>query len=128
MTLRDLSLESSGTLGNAAEEMAARHLQHAGLEVIGRNVVVEGHEIDIIALDERCLCFVEVRSRRQSGDVHPLETVTPAKIRRLRRAGELFLAYHGDNFVWEQCRFDVIGVEFEPQVEVTWRKEAFEAC
>ena len=79
MTLRDLSLESSGALGNAAEEMAARHLQHAGLEVIGRNVVVEGHEIDIIALDERCLCFVEVRSRRRSGDVHPLETVTPQK-------------------------------------------------
>ena len=128
MALRELSLESSGSLGNAAEEMAARHLQHAGLEVIGRNVVIEGHEIDIVALDERCLCFVEVRARRNGDQVHPLETVNPSKVRRLRRAGELFLAYHGDNFVWEQCRFDVIGVEFEPQVEISWCKEAFEAC
>ena len=128
MEYRELSTEKQGTLGDSAEELASRHLQQAGLEVIGRNVVLDSHELDIIALDQTCLCFVEVRSRRSASQLDPLETVTPTKVRRLRRAAELFLAYHGDNFAWDACRFDVIGVTFEPEVSLTWCKEAFEAC
>jgi putative endonuclease len=125
---RELSVEKRSTLGDSAEEVASRHLQRAGLVVIGRNVVVESHEIDIVALDGSCLCFVEVRSRRSMGQVNPLETLTSSKIRRLRRAAELYLAYHGDSFAWDACRFDVIGVTFEPELNLHWCKEAFETC
>lgn len=128
MEYRELSLEKRVTLGDSAEEFASRHLQQAGLEVIGRNVVVESHEIDIVALDGSCLCFVEVRSRKTDTQVDPLETITAAKVRRLRRAAELYLAYHGDSFAWDACRFDVIGVTFEPKPSLNWCKEAFEAC
>ena len=128
MQSHDIAREQRHTLGKSAEELASKHLQRAGLEVIGRNVVVENHEIDIVALDGSCLCFVEVRSRKDASQVNPLETVTIPKIRRLRRAAELFLAYHGDNFAWNACRFDVVGVTFEPEPELNWCKEAFETC
>ena len=93
--------------------------------MIGRNVVVENHEIDIVALDGSCLCFVEVRSRKDAAQVNPLETVTIPKIRRLRRAAELFLAYHGDNFAWNACSFDVVGVTFEPEPELKLVQRGF---
>ena len=128
MQSHDTAAEPRQTLGKSAEELASSHLQRAGLEVIGRNVVIESHEIDIVELDGSCLCFIEVRSRRAASQVNPLETVTAPKIRRLRRAAELYLAYHGDSFAWDACRFDVVGVTFEPTPELTWCKEAFESC
>ena len=114
--------------GREAEDIAAKHLLRAGVEIIARNLVLEGHELDIVGLDAGCLCFVEVRARKDNGVVDPLETITMPKVRRLRRGAELFLLYHGDNFAWEACRFDVIGITFEPTLELEWRKEAFEAC
>ena len=114
--------------GREAEDIAAQHLLQSGVDIIGRNIVVEGHEIDIVGLENGCLCFVEVRARKDRTLVDPLETITLAKVRRLRRGAELFLLYHGDNFAWDSCRFDVIGVTFEPKLELEWRKEAFETC
>lgn len=55
----------------------------------------------------RTLVFCEVKSKSGDGFGDPLEMVTPEKIRRIRRAAELWLARHPDA-VGMRVRFDVI--------------------
>lgn len=115
-----------GTLGRAAEEAAARHLEGRGLEVIARNVRLCGAEIDIVARDDDTIVFVEVRSRSHRGHGGPLETVGPNKQARIARAASAFLARAGLSS--SPARFDVVGVDWrdgEPALEHV--RHAFES-
>ena len=48
--------------GSRSERAAARFLKSLGYRVVTRNYRCRHGEIDLIALDGRCLVFVEVRS------------------------------------------------------------------
>jgi putative endonuclease len=63
-------------------------------------------EIDVVALDGRVLVVVEVRTRAPGSLADPLETITPAKAARLRRAALRYLAEHDA----EELRIDVAAV------------------
>lgn len=109
--------QSSNRLGRIGEQLAVRHLQRQGVQVLARNwrVGVEGlrGEIDIVARDADVLVFCEVKARRgaELGD-EALAAVTSSKQRQLRRLAGLYLAREcrdgsagsGD------VRFDVVGV------------------
>jgi putative endonuclease len=66
-----------------------------------------GAELDIVARRGRTLVFCEVKSKSGEGYGDPLEMVTPEKIRRIRRAAELWLARNPDAGAL-RMRFDVI--------------------
>ncbi len=78
-------------LGAWGEELAARHYARNGWEVIDRNwrcnVGATGKrgEIDLIVRKGRQIAIVEVKTRRTTNYGHPLEAVTEAKQRRIRR-------------------------------------------
>jgi putative endonuclease len=98
--------------GRVGEDEAVRWLEAQGYEILARNVVNHGGEIDAIAREGETVCFVEIKARR--GDRHGLavEAVGFAKQRRISRAAALYLSSRG----WHgrACRFDVLGLDLEP--------------
>src|SRR6218665_2831957 len=72
-------------LGRRGEDLAAAHLRACGMTMVERNGRCARGEIDIIAHDGDETVFVEVKTRSGGGWGHPFESITPAKVARLRR-------------------------------------------
>lgn len=99
------------SIGQAAEETAARWLTGAGLAVVERNVRFREGEIDLVCRDGDVVVFVEVKCRRSSWGEGPGEAVSWDKRRRLvRLAQHYLLARRLDR---SRCRFDVVAVTIE---------------
>lgn len=94
--------------------MAADHLLRAGYVLVECNWRSRYGELDIVATDGRALVFCEVKTRvagSRSGPSGPLESIGPAKRRRLRRLAREWLSEHsGDRPSNDLLRFDAIGV------------------
>ena len=93
--------------GTAGEDYACRLIEERGGRIICRNYVGKGGEIDIIARQGQYLIFAEVKTRSTEAIMHPLESVTPAKQRRLLTTAMEFLMVHPSEL---QPRFDVIAL------------------
>jgi putative endonuclease len=99
-------------LGRRAEELAAAHLERAGLRIVARNWRRPGGELDLVADDAGTCVFVEVRSRTGEELGHPLESISAHKRAHVIRAARLYLAEvptQASGF-----RFDVVAVTFDP--------------
>lgn len=102
-------------LGRIGEQVAARHLESLGYEIVDRNWrcargEVRG-ELDLIAHDGGVLVVCEVKARRRADVGVPVEAVDPRKLARLRRLAAAWLAEHG----WAgDVRFDVVAVSWPP--------------
>ena len=93
--------------GDAAEAVAARLLESAGLVVLARQWTRRVGELDLVAVEPGpgTIVFVEVRYRAAGVAV---ETVGAAKRRRLRSAAAAWLQRHADPR--RPARIDVIGL------------------
>ena len=106
-------------LGDRAETMAAGRLSRSGMRIIARNQrtrEVRG-EIDLIALDDGALVFVEVKALSAStlaGPERPVLAVGHRKQRKLRSLAIAWLRDH-DGFVphHDALRFDVVGLRID---------------
>jgi putative endonuclease len=96
--------------GLAAEELACRHLERAGMTVVARNYRAAGGEIDVVARKGDLLVFVEVRSREDAAFGSPEETVGFTKRRRIVVASRQYLSTVPVTS-WREARFDVVVVE-----------------
>ena len=116
-------------LGQQAEESAARYLRELGFRILARRHRCRWGEIDLIAEEGDCLCFVEVRSRRP-GPVRPFETVGLKKQRRIAAAAIDYLVSAGIATIGERAiRFDVVEVNVSQEGAFTAElcRDAFEA-
>ncbi len=108
-------------LGRWGEQVAADVLTAEGLVVVARNWRCAEGELDIVARDRigDAVVFCEVKTRSGLGYGSPLESVTRAKRRKIRRLALRWLEVNGTP--WRPMRFDVIGVlwraELPPVVE-----------
>lgn len=82
-------------IGAYGEERAARHLTDLGMVVLDRNWRCPSGEIDIVLRDGATLVVCEVKTRTSAAAGTPHEAVTPAKLDRLLRLGELWAAARG---------------------------------
>jgi putative endonuclease len=97
-------------LGRYGEDLAAQHLQAAGLQLLDRNWRCSAGELDAVAREpDGTLVFVEVKSRSGTGFGEPAEAVSQAKARRIRRLACQWLERHPSAGA-AQLRFDVISV------------------
>jgi putative endonuclease len=111
--------------GAAAEELAVTYLRDAGYSVIARNHSCPEGEVDVIAYDGDVLCFVEVRSLATVEQGDPLETIGPAKIRRIVKAAQHFLGTLAGP--WPRMRFDAVGITLGEPPAIRLVRDAFEA-
>jgi putative endonuclease len=113
------------SLGRQSEEIAACFLRKKGMEILERNFFCCIGELDIIAKDKGMFVFVEVRSARGSLFHNPIDSITRAKIRRLRTLGQIWLKKHRINDAG--LRFDVIGIVYKQKAidTITHIQDAF---
>lgn len=75
--------------GNIAEERGCEYLRSQGLRIVDRNVYNRFGEIDIIALKESVLHFIEVKSAQSYEQA--VYNITPAKLQKLNRTIQAYL-------------------------------------
>lgn len=99
--------------GCRGEAVAMEYLIALGFRLECRNFRLKTGEIDLVMYDGDVLVFIEVRSKTALKHGTPLETVNYAKRRQIEKTARQYLARKK---VSEdiRCRFDVVGVIFQP--------------
>jgi len=95
-------------LGRDGEAEAEAVLRRAGMEIVERRFRVRCGEIDIVALDDGIVVFVEVKTRRSGRYGGPAAAVTRRKRQRIARVAAAYL--QSRRCAGRPCRFDVIEV------------------
>ena len=101
--------------GDEGETLVARWLEERGFQVIGRNVRLGALEIDIVAREGPVVALVEVRTRSPTSLTSGFSSVGPAKVLRLRHAGErLWNRRFRHDPTFTRLRFDMAAVTRTP--------------
>jgi putative endonuclease len=95
-------------LGPRGEQIAARYLQRRGYQILTRNYRAAGAEVDIIAVHDGAIVFVEVKTRSGTEFGAPREAVDEQKRDQIRRAATAYVAWRGGGGI--PARFDVIAI------------------
>lgn len=95
--------------GRLGEDEAVRWLAAQGYEILDRNVVNHGGEIDVVGRDSGTLCFIEIKARTSDRFGPAIAAVDARKQRRISRAASLYIAIK--KLHREPCRFDVLGLD-----------------
>ncbi len=106
----------------AAEDAAADFLRRQGYQIVQRNFTTRLGEIDIVAVDDGMVVFVEVKSRASDDYGPPEVAVDRRKQAKLRRIAQLYLDRH--RLTDTPCRFDVVALTRAAD-GVGWRIELF---
>lgn len=103
-------------MGQQAEDLIAGRLAESGWKILARNARTRHGELDIVALDNRTLVFVEVKAGRLGanfGPERPILAIGPRKQRQVRRLATAWMAAQRDLPRYAEIRFDAIGVTFD---------------
>ncbi len=100
-------------LGRLGEDVACRLLENMGHTILERNWRSGHLEIDVITFDVVGIHFVEVKTRRESVQAPPQESVNWKKQKRIVKAAQSFLkSGKGKPYGSHECMFDVVAVTF----------------
>jgi putative endonuclease len=142
LNFKDKHLPAAKTsfVGKTGEDLAAQFLTRNGYKLIlsnfkapiGRNnsgVQISG-EIDVIALDGDCLCFVEVKTRSSDDFASPLAAVDLRKQRQIIRTARVYRKIF--NLKKVRFRYDVVSIVLNgkkaPNIELFksfWTEDKF---
>ena len=98
------------TRGRAGEDLACSYLEKQGYRILARNFRCRMGEIDIVAADEGCLCFVEVKARTRTDYGMPRDAVDQRKQWKLVRCAQLYLKLHPGLAERLSPRMDIIEI------------------
>ncbi len=113
--------------GTAAERIACHWLQQRGLRLLEANFRCKPGELDLIMLDNDCVVIVEVRYRARQTHGGALQSVTPAKQKKILRATHCYLQRHKE-LRSKPLRFDVLALHGPlDRPAASWCKRAFDA-
>jgi len=82
--------------GNQGEEMAENYLRKRGYEIIVMNHQTRFGEVDIVALKNGTLVFVEVKFKQTEQFGTPEEMIGKNKLNQVRRTAEMYLLTNPD--------------------------------
>lgn len=96
------------TVGRLGEDAASKYLEDNGYKIIDRNYFCRFGEIDIVATDNNCLVFIEVKTRTSDKYGRPENAVNYWKKRHLELTARNYIDHKKKaNFI---ARFDVVEV------------------
>lgn len=109
-------------IGDKGENFAVKILETKGYEILERNYRFKRCEIDIIALHNNLLIFIEVKSLHSFNHGYPEERVNQAKINKLMEAAENYI--YAIN--WQKdIRFDILSINLNEPEEHLHIEDAF---
>lgn len=91
--------------------MACDYLKKRDYKILERNFRCRSGEIDIIALDQDYLVFIEVKYRKDKAFGSPRESVNYYKQRNITKVASYYLLIN--NAYDYNCRFDVVEITGE---------------
>ncbi|HID37254.1 MAG TPA: YraN family protein [Ghiorsea sp.] len=91
--------------GNQAEDAACQWLQKKGYVIVERNRRLGRGELDIIAIHDDILAFVEVKGHQNR--TSSIEAMHRDKQQRMVSAAQTWLGQHAE-YMHHQCRFDLV--------------------
>lgn len=97
-------------VGSLYEEKALLYLQENGFTILERNFRTKVGEIDIIAIKNNILRFIEVKYRNNDDFGHPLYAVSKSKQSKIYKAAQFYMNIHKDYYD-VPCSFDVISIQ-----------------
>lgn len=101
--------------GNMGEDLACRHMETQGYQILTRNFRCKMGELDIVAESpDGTLCFVEVKTYKAGTWVHPM-TAVGMQIQKIQQAAVLYLSRLKKEP--RAIRFDVILVGEDSSIE-----------
>ena len=103
--------------GKRGEEIAVLYLRRLGFQIVDRNFRIRGGEIDIIAIDNDTLVFIEVKTRSSAQFGTPLEAIGYYKIKTLIRAAQFYKVKHPK--LPDAMRIDGLGILLDEFGEAT---------
>ena len=110
----DESLTEKAKVGILGEKAAIKYLKKQKYKIIAHNVHAGRSEIDVIALNNDTLVFVEVKTRAyeegKSYFSRPADAVNKSKASYLIRGAGRFLSENGAKYSSFYKRFDIIEV------------------
>jgi putative endonuclease len=115
------------SLGRRGEDAATRFLKRLGYRILARGLDSRLGELDIIAVDDRTIVFVEVKTRTTTDAGHPADAIDATKQRRMTQAALAYLKSHG--LLQYAARFDVVAVTWPENARrptIEHYKNAFE--
>ena len=98
-------------LGKKGEDLATTYLEQHGYQIIDRNFKARYGEIDIIAIKDAILIFIEVKTRVGRVFGLPEESVTPRKLNEVVGTARYYKLPHPE--LPDAMRIDVIGIELD---------------
>lgn len=103
---------STRNLGFLGEQIASKYLEKLGYKIIERNFHCRIGEIDIVALDQDILVFVEVKARWGEEFGLPEEAITPWKIRKIIKTADYYKLLHPQSP--DSLRIDAVAIDLSP--------------
>ena len=106
--------------GDKGEQIAVEFLKNKGYDILHRNFVASGNELDIVAFDYSTnqIVFVEVKTLSDDCFQMPYQEVNMKKQKKIIRAANSYLIRYN---IDKEARFDVISIvkreNADPQIE-----------
>lgn len=99
------------TVGKWGENLSCEKLRNDGYTILETNWRSGHNEIDIIAVKDNVIAFIEVKTRTDI-NLDPFESIDEKKIGRLTHAAHSYIISHE---VRQNPRFDIIGICGTPE-------------
>ncbi len=94
--------------GIIGEKIAQNYLKNKGYKIIETNFYTRKGEIDIIAQKDKCIIFVEVKTRNNFEYGTPAMAVNAIKKTHIKNSAKIYI--HTNKLYGWNVRFDVIEV------------------
>lgn len=95
-------------IGNFGEERAIEYLRKQKYKIIDKNYRCNFGEVDIIAMDNDCLCFIEVKTRTSCKYGMPVNAVNLVKRKHIIKCAQTYILFKKlGNY---KARFDIVEV------------------
>lgn len=109
-------MKITNPIGKKGEDIAVKFLKNKDYKIIETNFRKHYGEIDIIAIDEKTLVFIEVKTRSSDKFGDPFESITSWKLKAVIKTANLYKASHKN--LPDSLRIDAIAVKLNTDQEV----------
>lgn len=116
--------QNTRQIGDYHEVLAEEYLECNGYRILERNFRCKLGEVDIIAMHQDALVFVEVKYRASAEHGYPSDAVNYKKQIRISNVASYYVYTH-KQYINRSCRFDVVSIIGG---KVTLYQNAFPYC